>query len=539
MLKPPAKGALDGVPPPKPAASCITRSGTSGMQTASSNKPMSVPKATSINDQQIELIAEEEHNDNDVALSETCKDFSTTLATLQPIVEALNKILAGNSLTVETIKWIFKYIRKLEAAERENKEKMEIQAKVSSFRKAFKTDLHQVCGDLARQLYGITDMLNVTLETSEKALKVAEEIKGRTSDIINGVGKVMSIMDKIADTMQSYHNILLSRQTPANKASVDPKVLGDMERKDRQILVDIFDKEGTCTMDKSLMELMELANKVLDQMSDSKKPEKVKVKGIHKTKRNAILLMLNSKEAANWVRDVGNELTFVNAFSKGALICNREFNLVVSRVPLTFDPKKDTDLREVEESNRLPSCVICKARWIKPAECRRLGQTHAYIVLTVTSVDVANKLIRDRLGICSSHSRPTKQKKEPIQCMKCRRWGHFADKCPKSVDTCGTCGDKHRTNECKVTSKLFCVSCADSSHASWDRACPEFIRWCKIINECNPVNNMLFFPVEQDWTLVTRPSRIPLGDRFPATYAVNSLPIHSRALQAYRRKESN
>jgi hypothetical protein len=304
-----------------------------------------------------------------------------------------------------------------------------------------------------------------------------------------------------------------------------------MERRDRQILVNIFDEEGTCTMDKGLTELMDMANKALNKTTDGQKPDRVKVKGVHKTKRNAILLTLNSKEAVNWVRDVGNEETFTNAFSKGAHIWDREYNLIVPRVPLTFDPKKEADLREIKEVNGLPTCIITKAKWIKPVERRRPGQTHAFVVLMVTSVDTANGLIRDGLGICGSHSRPTKQKQEPIQCMKCRRWGHFADKCPESEDTCGTCGDKHRTSTCNSSNKLFCISCSDSSHASWDRSCPEFIRWCENISERNPVNNMQFFPVEQDWTLTSRPSRIPLDMCFPATYAVNSLPIHGRRPQ--------
>ena len=149
----------------------------------------------------------------------------------------------------------------------------------------------------------------------------------------------------------------------------------------------------------------------------------------------------------------------------------------------------------------------------------------------VTSVDTANKLIRDGIGICNSYLRPTKQKQEPIQCMKCRRWGHFADKCPEGEDTCGTCGDKHCTSACKASNKLYCVSCVVTSHASWDRACPEFLKRCENINECNPVNSMPFFPAEQDWTLVVRPSRIPLEEQFLATFAVNCLPMHGRRPQ--------
>ena len=526
MPNPPVKGASDGALPPKPAASRITRSGT---LTTSNSKSTSESKGKSTKDQHSEQIAEAE--DNDVSPRPTRKEFSMSITTLQPIVEALNKILDGNSSTIETIKWIFKYIKEMEAAERENKEKMEIQAEVSSFRKAFKLDLSQVQDKLLRQLYGITDTLNVTLETSEKALKVAEDIKGKTSDIISDVGKVTSATDKIANTTQSYRDVLMSRQSPVNKSSVDPKVLSDMERKDRQLLVDIYDEEGACTMDKSLMELMDLVNASLDKMSDGEKPEKVKVESIHKTKRNAILLTLNSREAASWVREVGNEETFANAFSKGAHIWAREYNLIAPRVPLTFNPKKDTDLREVEEVNGLPTRVIHKARWIKPAKRRRPGQIHTYAVLTVTSVDIANRLIRDGIGICGSFSRPSKQKQEPIQCMKCRRWGHFADKCPEGEDTCGTCGGKHRTSACKVEGKLYCVSCEDSAHASWDRSCPEFIRRCENINERNPINSMPFFPAEQDWTLASRPARIPLEEQFPGTFAVNSLPIYRRRHQ--------
>ncbi len=83
---------------------------------------------------------------------------------------------------------------------------------------------------------------------------------------------------------------------------------------------------------------------------------------------------------------------------------------------------------------------------------------------------------------------------------------------------------KHRTSACQNKEKLHCISCRDNSHASWDRACPEFIKRSTILDERNPLNSMPFFPTDQDWTLVSRPSRIPLEERFPTAYAVQSLP---------------
>ena len=58
--------------------------------------------------------------------------------------------------------------------------------------------------DLNHQLNGITATLNVTLETTKKALKVAEEIKGKTTDIICDVSKVTNAADRLADTTQSF-----------------------------------------------------------------------------------------------------------------------------------------------------------------------------------------------------------------------------------------------------------------------------------------------------------------------------------------------
>ena len=536
MPKPPTKGVQEGVAHPKPAAPCITRSGTLAVTNGKTPVIQNGEKDSPSKEKQGDPPPTES---TDEVTAKALNAFSTSLSTLQPIVEALNRILAGDGSTVDTIKWIFGYIRDMEKAEKQRKGSAESQEKVSDIHKTFREDIQNVCNYLANRMIGIENTVNATRDSSVKTLKVAEELKEKSAEILSNVGKVTNATVKIADTTQSYREALMSRPSPSNKASVDPKVLCDMERKDKQILIDIFDEEGANTLGTSLTELVAKANGALDSIKGEDKPEPVKVESAHKTKKNAILLTLNSKEAANWLREVENEVAFVNSFSKGAHIREREFNLVTPRVPLTFEPSNTKHLREIEENNNLPSHVIRKARWIKPEGCRRQGQTHAYAIVTVTSVDTANKMIRDGVNICGSHSRPSKQRIEPIQCMKCRRWGHFADSCPETEDTCGTCGEKHRTSACKSSDKVFCVSCADSTHPSWDRACPEFMRRCEIINETNPVNNMPFFPAEQDWTLSIRPPRIPTSERFPTTYAVNSLPINGKRNFVPRRRGPN
>ena len=120
------------------------------------------------------------------------------------------------------------------------------------------------------------------------------------------------------------------------------------------------------------------------------------------------------------------------------------------RVPIVFEPGNTSHLREIEEVNSLTAFRIHKARWIKPIERRRIGQMHTYAILTIISAENANLLIRDGLIICGTRVRPTKQKAEPIQCMKCRNWGHFVGECPASKDTCSTCGGKHRTTSART-----------------------------------------------------------------------------------------
>ena len=288
--------------------------------------------------------------------------------------------------------------------------------------------------------------------------------------------------------------------------------------------MDIYDKDDNYILTKSLTAIIEKANEAIAGIQDASKPKNIKVIAALKTRGKAVLLTLNSKEAVNWIRESSNEIEFANAFSPEAHIRARTYNLIVPRVPITFEPSDDKHLCKVEEVNELDKNTIHKARWIKPLERRRPKQIHAYAIITLFSVDSANTLIRDRLVICGTKIRPVKQKFEPIQCIKCRGWGHLAAECPSEKDICGNCGEEHRTNACKNRNKPHCVACKESTHASWSRDCPKFIRRCMIYNKRNLENAMPYFPTEHDWSLTVWPSSLPMVDRFPAKYAINALP---------------
>jgi hypothetical protein len=52
----------------------------------------------------------------------------------------------------------------------------------------------------------------------------------------------------------------------------------------------------------------------------------------------------------------------------------------------------------------------------------------------------------------------------------------------------------------------------------------------------HPENNMVYFPTDERWTLTSRPDRIPLEERFPQRFAINSLPLTNKRPPAKGKK---
>jgi hypothetical protein len=201
---------------------------------------------------------------------------------------------------------------------------------------------------------------------------------------------------------------------------------------------------------------------------------------------------------------------------------------MVPHIPRAFDPSEEGHLREVEECNKLPTGALVKARWIKPAYRRAPEQRATHTIFTLKDVQSADICIRDGIYICGLHIRPSWLKHEPMQCMKCRKWGHFTNTCTATRDTCGTCGGEHRMNEHTVKDKTYCISCKSDNHASWDRECLEFQCRCTQFDENYPENNLLYFPTEEEWTLTPHPNRLQLSEKFPARYEVSAYPQPSQ-----------
>jgi hypothetical protein len=378
--------------------------------------------------------------------------------------------------------------------------------------------------DIQTDLDAKIDKLSKSLE--EKLTALPKDAPG-TSDKMEEAAKNLT---KLAEGLEAKINkVTDTTQQPVNAATPyrnalasNPMLSAVTSRKQRQVLVQLTEADlATLSQDA----ILDKATKAIEKITDPPPPaEGVKILGVTKLRKGAILLLFNSKEAAEWIQHSEVELEFTIEFHNGSTIKPRQYALLAPRVPLTFDPDNGTHLREIEETNNLSENIIAKARWIKPVYRRKPEQKVAHATIIINDAKEANKCINEGLIICGVKVYPSKLKQEPTQCMKCRKWGHFAAECPDTKDTCGTCGNDHRTNTCSETSGKFCASCNSHTHASWDRNCPEFAKRCAWYDQKHPDNLLKFFPTDEDWTQELRPERIPFPERFPARFAVESLP---------------
>ena len=113
---------------------------------------------------------------------------------------------------------------------------------------------------------------------------------------------------------------------------------------------------------------------------------------------------------------------------------------------------------------------VCTMRWL--GRPRPSGQ-HASVVIKVATKEEAEKLLQSDSvtfgggGIMTS---PFEERRTPVACFQCRRFGHRARDCirPETCDMCGQEGHLH----CETTN-LRCVNCQGPHRAS-HRECPEY-----------------------------------------------------------------
>ena len=277
--------------------------------------------------------------------------------------------------------------------------------------------------------------------------------------------------------------------------------------KDRQILLNFDSDHPVISRSPTRRELIDFIQVAINKLDNVNGPV-IQIKAITSTKTGSPILELNSLEAANWLKDPVRKSTFFEHLSGKVHVKERLYHLVVPFLPTSTKTDDPTTLRSIECESDLPEQTIVKLKWIKDPSRRDNRQRVAHAMLSISTPSVANHVIREGLYLDQHKYHPRKDRKEPLRCLKCQRWGHFASSCTQTVDTCGSCAHEHRDRNCNTYGTYYCVNCESQTHRSRDRCCPDFQRRCAELDARSPENAMPYFnPTDELWTQALLPPR--------------------------------
>lgn len=241
------------------------------------------------------------------------------------------------------------------------------------------------------------------------------------------------------------------------------------------------------------------------------------VRSIQRLRNGGLIVELDNEQLAGWLKGPTGRILLETHLDSSASIRDRTYSVVVQFLLVSYEIEREDFPRLIERENHLQPNAIASIRWIKPPQRRSKGQRTAFALLQVKDAVTANHILKEGICIDAHRYAVNKDKKEPLRCAKCQKFGHMARNCSSPHDICGTCGGRHWTTQCNSFRTECCANCKSQTHTSWSRKCPEFIRRCKDLDDAYPENKMPFFPADSLWTLATHPPRpsTPLTTHHP------------------------
>ncbi len=250
---------------------------------------------------------------------------------------------------------------------------------------------------------------------------------------------------------------------PATPAS---QVAGDkVEARQKLVFIDLLDTPERDAIRKLPEEdLVKKANVALQLMGimAADRPEGTCFRAARKTRNGGIIFELNSVESADWLKIPEVCARFTIDFDAGASVKGTSYPCLVKFVPIAYRIDDRDEREEVEKSAQLPLGTLFNSRWMKPPGKREKFQRYAHMIVMFPTPESANQAIRHGLYIRGARVATAQLFPEPLRCNKCSLFAnHKAAECPAEKDTCGVCGQNHRTRLCTVkrVEDMFCVNC--------------------------------------------------------------------------------
>jgi hypothetical protein len=339
----------------------------------------------------------------------------------------------------------------------------------------------------------------------EPSIKEAIE---STKTSINELIECSKIAAPTENAITTYSSTLKTNSIPittnANTPTQITLAIAQAAVRERQILIQptgpdpLFDPSYTAE---------DIALRVESAIDALNSPEnvKIKVKAILSLNSRSLLLELNSKEATDWICKDNTRNQLITYLNIQGMIKDRQYPILVPFLPIRHDIADRDWVELVKNDNKLPQGSITNIKWAKPIEKRSENQQVTHMVFTLNNPNATNILLRDGFIIGKTKLHPWKEKREPIRCIKCQHYGHTAKTCTASHNTCTTCGQGHKTDNCDNNSQLFCIECKSREHSSKDLLCLTYQRKQDEISTKHLENLMPFYPMHEAWTHVSLP----------------------------------
>ena len=228
--------------------------------------------------------------------------------------------------------------------------------------------------------------------------------------------------------------------------------------KQRQLLLDPDSDHLLIKNDTTTEKLAKVFQQALDLLKMDAAPN-LQLRSLFRLCNQGIVLELTSADAARWVKHPIHRVEFTEKLGGKICLKDRQYNVVVSFLPISTDINSPDTAWSIEIGNDLPDGTISKMCWIKDPSKRDRCQRVAHALFSITNPEAANKIIDQSLYVNLECLRLRKDKREPIPCLKCQHWGHLAKDCKETRDTCGTCTKEHRTTNCCSFQTFYCVNC--------------------------------------------------------------------------------
>jgi hypothetical protein len=393
----------------------------------------------------------------------------------------------------------------------------------------------KVTDNLVRVLNYLDDTKAMANHTENSASQALEPILETILQIQSKIDKMESrtITPHLTTSQPStYRDALLHPLPP--KPGTNPIVQQQRAQAQAKIMarriMTVIPKEAEKTIELTPnAKIIEEINDILDlEIDDTDTKHKISQisRFTHKNgdkTSHKLLLEFDSAETAKWVRAHPHALLIPTIAEFPPLqILPQEFTIVARFVPTHFRPENPNDIDSIAQDNNIDANQIIRTKWAKNPSYRAQNQKSAHLLITLSDPHTANRLITDNIHICHENIAATKSKKEPLRCAICQGYGHLArdkDKCGLQKNTeegetctpqCGRCPGRHETSNCKESrDKKFCINCISTTHNSFDRACPTFLRKSEEFDQRNPDNLMPYFITDEPYTQHILPDNAP------------------------------